>query len=249
MIDIHLSNCYPNNTLAYQLEQAIPGFTFKKHKHGHLVESLSDAFSGYMPVGSQDAPDGSTCGFCGKEGITTEYWFQKTSDAPEYIEEIFNGNQYRLYMPGLLVTGSKCKEFPFLGKFVRGLNDIISGIRFDSTDRNALLRVMNMKLKNGAPINSLKYKMLYLPVNYVSFYDRYSLFSSLLNNFEFFLFAKRKRMPSNIPSVGIHREVKAKVGCKWYPSDAWSYDYDRDIVLGLPFSMMIKNHERFGHLI
>jgi hypothetical protein len=249
MIDIHLSNCTPKNTLAYQLEANIPGFSWNRNKHGHLVESFSDAFSGYMPIGSQDAQDGSTCGFCGKQGITTEYWFEKSQYSPEYIEETFNGNRYRFFMPNMLVTGSKCKEFPFIGNYVRGLNGVIMGVRFDSTDKNALLRVMNMRLHKDAPVNALKYKMLYLPVNYVSFMDRDAMFSSLLNNFEFFIFTKRKKLPSSIPAIGIHRETRAALGSKWYPSDAWSSDYYSNIVLGIPFSTMIENNARFGHLI
>ena len=242
MIDVRLENCVPKNPLSVQLEYAIQGFKWSKSKHGHLIESLSNAFTDYMPAGSVEVEDGSRCGFCGKEGITTEYWFTRSELSPEFIEETYGSERYRFFMPYMLVTGSKCKDFPFVGNYVRGLNGIFKGVRFDGTDRNALIRISNARLHEKAPLKSLMYQHLYLPINYVSWLERDALFNSLLYKYHHFVFAKRKKFPSNIPYIGVHRYIKQALGSKWYPSDAWSYDYYEDIVLGIPFKDIINNN-------
>ena len=200
MTTIILSTCNSDNPLSEQLTESIPGFKWRRDQYSPLVNEITTGFMQYQFMGSMEVDNG-TCGFCGKTGITTEYRFVSPSPSIT-VHGRFKNELYSIVLPQVLTTGSKCKEFPRVAEFVReNLNNVFRGVQYDGTNRWSLLKLANATIHPKADPNMLKYKMLHIPLDYISINDRYPLMHTLCCEYEYFVFAKRKTLPKDTKAV------------------------------------------------
>ena len=238
MIKIVLNNCMADAPLSEQLAKQIDGFSWRRDQYGPLVTEITKVMMDYRFLGSRPV-DPTRCGFCAKDGITTEYMFEAPDlDNLDTITMPFGNEVYEITLPRILTTGSKCKEFPRLADFVReNLNNVFRGIRYDSPSKDGLLCLSGATLHPRFNQEEYRYKMLHIPLNYISVWERYPLMEKLCKEYDFFIFAKRKKLPPGTNPICSHADMKAL--CKWYPRDAYR-GQGKDIVIGIPFSEIIK---------
>ena len=240
MIPVSISNCVSSNPLAAQLESAIPNFSWRREQRGPLVTAISKKMMEYDFVGSMPVAD-KNCGFCGKSGITTEYWFRCSDKVLPTVTAKHGDEDYVFTLPSMLTTGSKCREFPRISQFVRdNLNNVFHGIRYDSSGKDGLIVLANAKLDMNyinANRQAFMGMMLHIPLNSITWAEREYLMDELCYNYKYFVFAKRKTLPKDMPAICPHSLYKDL--CKWYPRDAYNYQSE-DIVLGIPFFEIMR---------